>query len=235
MARLQAAGWTYSIGVRQQPHIKAAIAAIPETDWQTLEDYPESGEAQIAQTMLGRQRLIVRRTRLLGAQAELWPDWRHFAFLTNRTDALELVESEHRQHAVVELAIRDLKDQALAHFPSGKFLANAAWTVIAALAHNLLRWSTLIGLPDTVMPTARTLRRRAAHRSRPDHPHRPHGDAPDARTLALGNRVPHSPRAPPRATGTHLNARQAPTRTTGAEPRPRRKRLPSHSANIRCW
>ena len=60
----------------------------------------------------------------------------------------------------MELAIRDLKDQALAHFPSGKFLANAAWTVIAALAHNLLRWTTLIGLPDTVIPTARTLRRR---------------------------------------------------------------------------
>jgi Transposase DDE domain group 1 len=160
MARLQTAGWTYSIGVRQQKHIKAAIALIAEQDWQTLEDYPESGEAQIAQTMLGRQRLIVRRTRLVGAQAELWPDWRHFAFLTNRTDALELVESEHRGHAVVELAIRDLKDQALAHFPSGKFLANAAWTVIAALAHNLLRWSTLIGLPDTIIPTARTLRRR---------------------------------------------------------------------------
>ena len=141
-------------------HIKAAITAIPEQDWQTLEDYPEGGEAQIAQTMLGRQRLIVRRTRLVGAQAELWPDWRHFAFFTNRTDALELVESEHRQHAVVELAIRDLKDQALAHFPSGKFLANAAWTVIAALAHNLLRWTTLIGLPDTIIPTARTLRRR---------------------------------------------------------------------------
>ena len=160
MARLQAAGWTYSIGVRQQKHIKAAIAAIPEQDWQTLEDYPEGGEAQIAQTMLGRQRLIVRRTRLVGAQAELWPDWRHHAFFTNRTDAIELVEAEHRQHAVVELAIRDLKDQALAHFPSGKFLANAAWTVIAALAHNLLRWTTLIGLPDTVIPTARTLRRR---------------------------------------------------------------------------
>jgi hypothetical protein len=160
MSRLEQAGWTYSIGVRQQNHIKAAIAGIPEQDWQTLKDYPDSGQAQIAQTMLGTQRLIVRRTRLLGAQAELWPDWRHFAFLTNRTDALELVESEHRQHAVVELAIRDLKDQALAHFPSGKFLANAAWTVIAALAHNLLRWSTLIGLPDTVIPTARTLRRR---------------------------------------------------------------------------
>jgi hypothetical protein len=160
MARLQQAGWTYSIGVRQQPHVKAAIAAIPEPDWQTLEDYPDGGEAQIAQTMLGRQRLIVRRTRLLGAQAELWPDWRHHAFLTNRTDVLELVEAEHRQHAGVELTIRDLKDQALAHFPSGKFLANAAWTVIAALAHNLLRWTTLIGLPDTVIPTARTIRRR---------------------------------------------------------------------------
>jgi Transposase DDE domain group 1 len=80
--------------------------------------------------------------------------------LTNRTDTLELVESEHRQHAVIELAIRELKDQALAHFPSGKFWANAAWTVIAALAHNLLRWTTLIGLPDTTIPTARTLRRR---------------------------------------------------------------------------
>jgi hypothetical protein len=160
MTRLQSAGWTYSIGVRQQPHIKAAIAAIPEQDWQTLEDYPEDGEAQIAQTMLGHQRLIVRRTRLVGAQAELWPDWRNHAFLTNRTDPLEQVEAEHRQHAVVELAIRDLKDQALAHFPSGRFLANAAWTVIAALAHNLIRWTTLIGLPDTVIPTARTLRRR---------------------------------------------------------------------------
>jgi hypothetical protein len=160
MNRLQRAGWTYSIGVRQQPQIRAAIAAIPEQDWTPLADYPERGEAQIAQTMLGHRRLVVRRTRLIGAQAELWPDWRHHAFLTNRTDALELVEAEHRQHAVVELAIRDLKDQALAHFPSGKFLANAAWTVIAALAHNLLRWTTLIGLPDTVIPTARTLRRR---------------------------------------------------------------------------
>jgi hypothetical protein len=160
MSRLERAGWTYSIGVRQQKHIEAAITAIPEQDWQTLPDYPQGGEAQIAQTMLGGQRLIVRRTRLVGAQAELWPDWRHHAFLTNRVEAIEIVEAEHRQHAVVELAIRDLKDQALAHFPSGKFLANSAWTVIAALAHNLLRWTTLIGLPGTTIPTARTVRRR---------------------------------------------------------------------------
>jgi Transposase DDE domain group 1 len=80
--------------------------------------------------------------------------------MTNRTDPLELVEAEHRGHAVVELAIGELKDQALAHFPSAKFLANAAWAVIAALAHNLLRWTTIIGPPDTVIPTARTVRRR---------------------------------------------------------------------------
>jgi hypothetical protein len=160
MDRLHAGDWTYSIGVRQQKAVAAAIASIPETDWQTLTDYPKRGEAQIAETMLRPRRLIVRLTRLIGAQAELWPDWRHHPFLTNRVEALAVVEAEHRQHAVVELAIRDLKDQALAHFPSGRFLANAAWTVIAALAHNLLRWTTLIGLPDTVVATARTLRRR---------------------------------------------------------------------------
>jgi hypothetical protein len=48
MTRLERCGWTYSIGVRQQPHVKAAVAAIPEPDWQTLEDYPDGGEAQIA-------------------------------------------------------------------------------------------------------------------------------------------------------------------------------------------
>ena len=161
MARLQSAGWAYSIGVRQQPSIRKAIAAIDDDNWQPLDDYPDDGEAQIAETMLGDgQRLIVRRTRLLGKQAELWPDWRHFAFLTNRTEPIERVESEHRQHAVVELTIRDLKDQALAHFPSGKFMANAAWTVIAAVAHNLLRQTHLLALPGQTIRTAGTLRRR---------------------------------------------------------------------------
>jgi Transposase DDE domain group 1 len=163
IARLEKAGWCYSISVRLQFWVKDAIAAIPESAWQTLEGYPEDGEAHIAETIVKGKRLIVRRTRLIGPQAELWPDWRHFPFLTNRTDPLEIVEAEHRQHAVVELTIRDLKDQALAHFPSGKFHANSAWTVIASLAHNLLRWSTLIGLPGETVRTARTFRRRLLH------------------------------------------------------------------------
>jgi hypothetical protein len=161
LARLERAGWSYSISVRMQAWVPAAIAAIPDRHWRPLDDYPDDGEAQIAETAApSGRRLVVRRTRLVGTQAELWPDWRYFAFITNRTEPLEVVESEHRQHAVVELAIRDLKDQALAHFPSGRFTANAAWTVIACLAHNLLRWTTLIGLPRTTIRAARTVRRR---------------------------------------------------------------------------
>ena len=70
------------------------------------------------------------------------------------------MEAEHRDHAVVEQVIADLKDQALAHFPSGHFYANSAWTVLAALTHNLLRWTELLGLPGTVVRAARTVRRR---------------------------------------------------------------------------
>jgi hypothetical protein len=160
IARLEQAGWRYSISVRMQYWVPAAIAKIPESAWQTLEDYPPDGQAQIAETTAGGRRVIIRRTRLVGPQAELWPDWRYFPFITNRTEPLEVVEAEHRQHAVVELAIRDLKDQALAHFPSGRFNANAAWTVLACLAHNLLRWTTVLGLPATTIRAARTVRRR---------------------------------------------------------------------------
>jgi hypothetical protein len=157
--RLEKAGWQYSIGVRMQKGIREAIEAIEETAWQTIA-YPPEGEAQIAETSYGGRRLIVRRTRLLGAQAQLWPDWRHFAFITNRSEEITLVESEHREHAVVEQVIADLKEQALAHFPSGEFNANGAWTVLAALAHNLLRWTQLLGLPDQIVRAARTVRRR---------------------------------------------------------------------------
>ena len=158
-ALLEQAGWQYSIGVRMIKTVRAAVEAIDEHAWQHI-DYPDDGEAQIAETVYDGRRLIVRRTRLVGAQAELWPDWRHFAFLTNRTEHLTLVEAEHRDHAVVEQVIADLKDQALAHFPSGHFYANAAWTVLGALAHNLLRWTQLLGMPDTTVRAARTLRRR---------------------------------------------------------------------------
>ena len=158
--RLRAKGCRYSIGVRITKPVAAAIEQIEETAWQTLSDYPETGEAQIAEATLGDDRLIVRRVRTLDAQQQLFATWQQFAFISNRTEPLELVEREHREHATVELVIRDLKDQALRHFPSSRFNANAAWTVIACLAHNLHRWSELLGLPEQRPRRARTIRHR---------------------------------------------------------------------------
>ena len=159
MKALDHQGVEFSIGIKQRKQIRALIDEIPETDWITVPDYPETGEAQIAETKLGSFRLIVRRTRLVGAQAELFPDWRYHAFATNRTVPTLVADADHRDHATIELVIRDLKDQALCHFPSGRFHANMAWTVIAALAHNLARWTTLIGLPTAPVQTAHARRR----------------------------------------------------------------------------
>jgi hypothetical protein len=152
-------GVEFSIGVKQSKTIRALIDQIPETDWVTVENYPDTGQAQTAETQLGMWRLIVRRTRLVGQQADLFPDWRHHCFATNRTVPLLVADIDHRDHATIELVIRDLKDQALAHFPSGQYAANSAWTVIAALAHNLGRWATQIAAPNQPVQTARSRRR----------------------------------------------------------------------------
>ncbi len=159
MNALAKRGIAFSIGVKISPTIKQLIAQVPDSDWVTIADYPETGEAQIAETVLKGFRLIVRRTRLLGAQAELFPDWRHHAFASNRTTPLLVADVDHRDHATIELAIRDLKDQALAHFPSGRMHANSAWTVIAAIAHNLGRWTSQITHPHQPVQTARARRR----------------------------------------------------------------------------
>ncbi len=122
--------------------------------------YPADERGEDRETVLGERRLIVRRVRTLDGRGELLPSWELYPFLTNRKELLKTVEAEHRQHAVVGLCIRDLKDQALRHFPSGRFFANAAWTVPAALAHNLLRWIGVLGLPGRTVRAARTVRRR---------------------------------------------------------------------------
>jgi hypothetical protein len=98
----------------------------------------------------------VRRTSLVGPQATLWPDWRHHAFITDRPGTAVGLDADHRSHAAVELAIRDLKQGAgLRHCPSGVFLANAAWAVIATLAHNLLRWVAALGLGTSGLVVAK--------------------------------------------------------------------------------
>lgn len=161
IAYLERKGCLYSIAVRRHKRIAERIAEIPESAWQSVPDYPETGICELAETTYGGRRLIVRRVHLhaQAEQAELFTYWRHFAFLTNRTEDMHTVDAEHRQHAEVELAIRDLKDQALAHFPSGSFAANSVWTVIACLAHNMVRWVGQLGLEDETWRTARTIRR----------------------------------------------------------------------------
>lgn len=161
--------WSITVPITKQ--IRARIDAIDESAWTPIV-YPDSGEAQVAETTLvtgsGRRtrtlRLVVRRTRLTDpAQARLWPDWRHHAFVTDVE--LPAVEADqfHRDHATVELAIRDLKEGAgLEHCPSGRFFANAAWLACAVLAHNLIRWTARLGdvHPGDQLTVARTIRTR---------------------------------------------------------------------------
>ena len=160
----------WSITVALQPAIRTAIEQIPDAGCHDI-DYTIGGCAQVAETTYvtgggatkQRQRtvrLIVRRTRLTDtAQRRLWPDWRHHAFITNRND-LDTVAADqfHREHAVVELAIRDLKESTgLEHIPSGHYHTNAAWLACAVLAHNLGTWTSLLAKqPPVTNRTRRT-------------------------------------------------------------------------------
>ena len=162
----------YSITVKLNPSIRSKINQIPDGAWVPI-TYPDGGQAEVAScaytTGRGHHRLapitvrlIVRRTRLVGEQATLWPDWQYHVVVTNRPELAVLVDRQHRQHAVVELAIRDLKQGAgLCHVPSGHFSANGAWLACAILAHNLIRWTGYLGDPTsrdqlTVAATTRT-------------------------------------------------------------------------------
>ena len=156
--KLKALDVRFLVAVAANPAIDRAIAAIGEQEWEPI-GYTDDGEAQVAETTLtsGRRpkdkpertvRLVVRRTRLAGEQADLFPDWRHHAFVTDisqdETDT-KAADTAYRSHARVELAIKDLKAGGLAHSPSASFNANAAWLACAALAHNIARWTARIG------------------------------------------------------------------------------------------
>ena len=70
----------------------------------------------------------------------------YYAFITDREAHMVELEADHRQHAVVENVIRDLKyGLGLDHMPSGKFGANAAWLALNVIAHNLARWMGRLG------------------------------------------------------------------------------------------
>jgi hypothetical protein len=155
-------GVNYTMSVHTgNSKVAETIAGIDEADWTEIE-YTPDGRAQVAECIYSGRRLIVRRTRLTDtAQAALWPNWRHFAFLTDLAGDAVALDAFHRAHATVELAIRDIKEGAgLEHVPSGNFSANSAWLCCAVLAHNLIRWTTTPQATpaEPVLTVARTVR-----------------------------------------------------------------------------
>ena len=150
----------YSITVRQTPLITRAIEQITEDAWAPI-DYTANGEASVGETIYKDHRLIVRRTMLHDPRPALFPTYRYHAFITDRDGDAVALDADHRRHAVVELAIRDLKEgSGLEHCPSGDFNANAAWAVLATIAHNLVRWVGALGLDLTGPLPAKTIRRK---------------------------------------------------------------------------
>jgi hypothetical protein len=103
----------------------------------------------------------VRRVRPTpGSQLALFTLYDYHAFITDRDGEMLTLEADHRRHAEIENAIRDLKyGVGLNHLPSGKFGANGAWLAVQVIAHNLARWTARLGLGERIV-TTKTLRRR---------------------------------------------------------------------------
>jgi hypothetical protein len=163
-------GVRFSITARQHRSMRRLIAAIPEAAWRPI-PYWLTGGADVARDRLHPVRLgggcaagaahrapRAPHTRLpaRGVRALRLPP-----FITDRAGDTLSLEADHRRHAEVENAIRDLKyGVGLNHLPSSRFAANGAWLAIQVMAHNLARWIARIGLGESRPVTTKTLRRR---------------------------------------------------------------------------
>ena len=159
----------FSITVRQHASRRGLIEAIPEEDWTPI-PYWMDGAADVAETTYtpfqsepdaAPVRLIVRRVKPTpGSQLALFATYSYHGFITDRDGEMLELEADHRRHAEIENAIRDLKyGVGLNHLPSGRFAANGAWLAVQVIAHNLARWTARIGLGEQLV-TTKTLRRR---------------------------------------------------------------------------
>ena len=159
----------FSITIRQHQSLRNLIEAIPEEDW-TPVPYWMDGAADVAETTYtpfqnepdaAPVRLIVRRVKPTpGSQLALFATYSYHGFITDRYGETLELEADHRRHAEIENAIRDLKyGVGLNHLPSGRFAANAAWLAVQVMAHNLARWTARLSLGEQIV-TTKTLRRR---------------------------------------------------------------------------
>jgi hypothetical protein len=165
-------GVRFSVTAPQDKRIRAAIEAIEHSAWQPIPYWlstPEVSGADVAETsytaFAGTKhaldlRLIVRRVRPTpGSQLALFTTFDYHAFVTDRQGPMFEIEADHRRHAIVEQSIAELKSAGLAHLPSSRFMANAAWLALAVMAHNLGRAVGLLAGGRLHRATAATLRR----------------------------------------------------------------------------
>jgi hypothetical protein len=176
------AGAQVSVTVRLDPKVKAAIATITDDAWTPIE-YTDAVFDQDTSTWISTAevaevpftafsskkateqvtgRLVVRRIPELNREAgqeTLLDLWRFHAFFTTSDLDTVTADKTHRAHAVIEAVNADLKASALAHLPSGKFAANAAWLVCAVIAFNLTRAAGTIAGGRLAKATTPTLRR----------------------------------------------------------------------------
>ena len=138
----------FSITIRQHKSLRDLIEAIPEEDWTPI-PYWMDGAAAVAVTAYtpfqsepdaAPVRLIVRRVQPTpGSQLALFASYSYHGFSTDRDGETLELEADHRRHAEIENAIRDLKySVGLNHLPSGRFAANGTWLAVQAMAHNLV-------------------------------------------------------------------------------------------------
>jgi hypothetical protein len=159
----------FSITIRQHAGVRRLIEAIPEDAWTPIPYWIDGGAdvAETTYTPFAQEkdaqpvRLVVRRVRPTpGSQLAAFVLYDYHAFITDRDGEMLELEADHRRHAEIENAIRDLKyGMALNHLPSGRFAANGAWLAVQVIAHNLARWTARLGLGEGIV-TTKTLRRR---------------------------------------------------------------------------
>jgi hypothetical protein len=157
IAAVVKAGAGFSFAIARTSSVDAAIASIPDeafvavrypgavTDPDTGELISDAQVSEVEYTAFAGTRyeitgwLVVRRVLDANTQDPLFPVWRHHPLFTNNTEPVIQADITHRAHAICETVWSDLIDGPWAHQPSGSFAANAAWTVLAAITHNLLR------------------------------------------------------------------------------------------------
>ena len=172
------AGVRFSLVLTKTAAVAAAIDAIPETAW-TPVNYPGAvrdpdtgawiSDAEVAETTYTAfgstktpvtARLVVRRVKDARFLDALFPVWRYHPFFTNSDEPVDAADITHRRHAIIETVFADLIDGPLAHMPSGRFGANSAWILCAAIAHNLLRAVGVLAGGAHAVARGATLRRK---------------------------------------------------------------------------